>query len=589
MSTWKRLHRPIYVTLVLAWLGCFAGSALAQRGPGLGRDGDDPGLARAGSDRSRISWAGDAAYVYPIRPGTADWKALQSHNEMVQVTQVDESLLASMSDEGLVRTVLSYPLLGDVLAYNSPQQGFDAIRSQFGGLRALLEREGAAEVLLRRYQKIDAADIPAVLSLEEQGRRARDLSYVELLLAQPEILAGMDDSLLDELLLETLVKREQKLKRLEVYGFAGLERAAFTAVRALERAQPGPTRNKGSQTMNVFLETGGPASLEVLDSVFARTEKVVFGSSNRALSKRSGLMTKDYSSTVYTPKGSAVAVIVMTFELSSTDIASCNSYYSTTYPSATRLRDCSRRYNCHSYAWNDQSTSNTVWINTPGDDTYWQDGSYVPASITGGQKVSYASDDHSAIAISSSVYESKWGQAPLMRHAPCYTPYNCSTLNGYQLAGPTGSSNPFKYSNGRDEWLACWGIAGRISSNCYDISDFHDKQLCYAMSDSTQSPCTQMTDRNMQLACYGMSVAPNYPSNCRDITDAGLRDFCYSVASWGSQGSCSGVTNAADKALCQALTYQNTSYCASIADANDRWFCYGTASRNNSYCANIVY
>ncbi|HEV8580544.1 MAG TPA: hypothetical protein VGX68_15870 [Thermoanaerobaculia bacterium] len=172
------------------------------------------------------------------------------------------------------------------------------------------------------------------------------------------------------------------------------------------------------------------------------------------------------------------------------------------------------------------------------------------------------------------------------------TPYsqNFRQQIGWSLPNPTSSgSNPFKYATARDEWLACWGIAGRISSNCRDIGDFHDKQMCYAMSDSTQSPCTQMTDRNLQLACYGMSVAPNYPSNCRDITNAELRDFCYSVASWGSQGSCSGVTNAADKALCQALTYRNTSYCASIANANDRWFCYGTASRTNSYCGNIVY
>lgn len=567
MSNWKGLHRPIYVTLVLAWLGCLAGTASAQRGPGLGRPGD--------------------AYEYPVQPGTVAWEALQSHEDMIRVTQVEVSLLASMSDAGLLQTVLNYPLLGDVLAYNSPQQGFDAIRSQFDGMRELLERERAAKLLLRRYQQTDAADVPAVLGLEEQGRRARDLFYLELLLAQREVLAGMDDSLLDELLLETLVKREQKLKRLEVYGLVGLESTAFTAVRALERAQPGPAiPNKVSHKMEAFLETGGPASIEVLDSIFARTEEVVFGNSYPPLSKRRRITLNDYASTVYTPKGTAVPAWTMTYEL--TDVPGCNSYFAATYPNATQLRGCSRRYNCHSYAWHDQSSSNTVWIDTPGDDKYWQDGSYVPASITGGQKVSYASDDHSAIAISGSVYESKWGQAPLMRHAPCYTPYNCSTLNGYQLAQSTGS-NPFKYSSARDEWLACWGIAGRISSNCRDISDFHDRQMCYAMSDSTQSPCTQMTDRNLQLACYGMSVAPNYPSNCYDITDAQLRNFCYSVASWGSQGSCSGVTNAADKALCQALTYRNTSYCASIANANDRWFCYGTASRNNSYCANIVY
>lgn len=472
MST-RKFHRTIYVTLVLAWLGCLAAPALAQRGPGFGRDG---------GDRARIGRAADA-YEYPVRPGTAAWKALQSHDEMVQATQVEESLLASMSDQGLVQTVLTYPLLVDVLAHNSPQQGFEAVRSQFDGLRALLEREGAAEVLLRRYQRTDAADMPAVLSLEQQGRRAQDLFHVELLLAQPEILAGMNDALLDELLLETLVKREQKLERFEVYGFVGLESTAFTAIRALERAQPGPAaRNQVNQRMNEFLETGGPASIEVLDSVFARTEKAALGKSYPTLSKRSGIKLQtleDYATTVYTPRGTAVPAIAMTYELSSSQIASCNASVAAAYPNATRLTNCSRRYNCHSYAWRSQSTSNTIWINTPGDDKYWQDGSYFPASIVAaGHKVSYGSDDHSAIALSASLYDSKWGQYPVMRHAPTYTPYNSSVLNVYQRAGQVFTSGPSSLAPNQSGTWYCSASGGTqpytfswFKSDYYGITD----------------------------------------------------------------------------------------------------------------------
>ncbi|HYO11613.1 MAG TPA: hypothetical protein VE685_00270 [Thermoanaerobaculia bacterium] len=55
-----------------------------------------------------------------------------------------------------------------------------------------------------------------------------------------------------------------------------------------------------------------------------------------------------------------------------------------------------------------------------------------------------------------------------------------------------------------------------------------DRQMC-GMSDATQTPCTQqMTDRNLQLACYGMSI--DYGSNCRDITDPNMRMFCYGVS-----------------------------------------------------------
>lgn len=146
------------------------------------------------------------------------------------------------------------------------------------------------------------------------------------------------------------------------------------------------------------------------------------------------------------------------------------------------------------------------------------------------------------------------------------------------------SANPFNYDTQNDQYLACAGIAARDSSPCSGISDANDRQMCYGMSTGTQSPCTSMTDRNLQLACYGMSVAPNYPSNCRDITDPGLQDFCYSVSSWGTWANCQGVDNGADKALCQALTYRNSAYCANITAFIDRSFCYAVTTHNYSYC-----
>jgi hypothetical protein len=148
---------------------------------------------------------------------------------------------------------------------------------------------------------------------------------------------------------------------------------------------------------------------------------------------------------------------------------------------------------------------------------------------------------------------------------------------------------PFLYASARDQYLACWGMAGHIASNCDTISDFNDRQFCYGMAWNSQDPCRSMTDRNLQLSCYGMTVAPNYPSNCRDINDLVLQDFCYSVSSWGSWANCSGVSEPATAALCQALTWRNSSYCGSIGDANDRWFCTALASQTNSYCANIEY
>lgn len=168
-----------------------------------------------------------------------------------------------------------------------------------------------------------------------------------------------------------------------------------------------------------------------------------------------------------------------------------------------------------------------------------------------------------------------------------YKPRNGSAAPSPTCQSGSSSANPFRYATMADQYRACMGIASRTSSHCSGISDLNDRQMCQGLATSTQTPCTSMNDRNLQLACYGMAFAPNYPSNCRDITDAGLRDFCYSVASWGSSGTCSGVANAADKALCQAMMNRNGGFCTSIANANDRAFCYGVSTRNSSYCSTI--
>ncbi len=172
---------------------------------------------------------------------------------------------------------------------------------------------------------------------------------------------------------------------------------------------------------------------------------------------------------------------------------------------------------------------------------------------------------------------------------PHVTPYRDHFLFNFSWnlpssAPPPTSGNPFSYANARDQFLACYGMAGRISSNCRDISDFDDKQMCYSMSRSTQSYCTQMTDRNLQLACYGMSI--NWPSNCRDITDQALKNFCYGV-SGNNSSKCNYITNTNTQLLCLALATDNSSHCSGISSSNDRQFCYGVSSLNNYYCASI--
>lgn len=103
------------------------------------------------------------------------------------------------------------------------------------------------------------------------------------------------------------------------------------------------------------------------------------------------------------------------------------------------------KYNCHSYAWHNQSTSNQYWINNPS--LYMTDGSYTRITsglgasgldIVNGDKVFYGTESnptHSAImaspatgaALASRTVKSKWGQCGVFSHTVADVP------SGYDL------------------------------------------------------------------------------------------------------------------------------------------------------------
>lgn len=161
-----------------------------------------------------------------------------------------------------------------------------------------------------------------------------------------------------------------------------------------------------------------------------------------SLSGKTSSVSPQYITTVTTPNGTAVQVYVDPLE-SQSYLDAIDQQVRDAYPLATFVRDSDNRYNCHSYAWYSQSTSNVYWMNDPS--AYMNDGSYsyqgtIPSATN--QKVFYANGDHSGIVKSydsSRPYDkgliqvqSKWGQGPLLKHAASYSPYADSTLKYYE-------------------------------------------------------------------------------------------------------------------------------------------------------------
>lgn len=200
--------------------------------------------------------------------------------------------------------------------------------------------------------------------------------------------------------------------------------------------------------------------------------------------------------------------------------------------------------------------------------------------------------DHSTMGVAT-------GSAPVSTQADLSTliETGLSTLqvvaNGILSSGVTiqvaSTGNPFIYRSPRDQQLACYGIsvAPNFPTNCTDITDPDDKQMCFGLSQKAQAPCNTIQDRNLQLACYGMSVAPNFPTNCHDITDPQLQNFCYGVSSSGSMSNCSSLTDNNARAMCQGISLHNSSFCSSITNSNDSLFCQGIATQSQTPCTSI--
>lgn len=144
---------------------------------------------------------------------------------------------------------------------------------------------------------------------------------------------------------------------------------------------------------------------------------------------------------ITTPKGSVVHLRCFwdkKEKLSPAKIAAFNQAATTRYPNASKIADASMLYNCHSYAWWWASTSNYAWMNSPNDDIFWNDGSYVrTTNWNEATHTSYTSSDHSALNYSGHIgwMISKWGQWPLMVHWYTHCPYNAtggSSVNLYK-------------------------------------------------------------------------------------------------------------------------------------------------------------
>lgn len=99
-------------------------------------------------------WYADGELKFAISIFDEEWKALEGEEEMLAVCQLSDKLLKKLSTYELLKLTEEYPMLGDIYAANTMEEGFRNVVDSFNGLRELLSREDCLEVVCGEYNNL---------------------------------------------------------------------------------------------------------------------------------------------------------------------------------------------------------------------------------------------------------------------------------------------------------------------------------------------------------------------------------------------------------------------------------------------------
>lgn len=173
-------------------------------------------------------------FDYPIKPGSAEWRAMTNTLDKVKVCQIPEAILKSMPTEELLDVCLKYPLLYSYIYVDSPYEGLQITVGMFNGLQEFVNREDAFKVWYTKYSQMNPKDVEKPLNLADKGLFTIDHSALELLVTNENLVARMttedENLLLRELLRQNALKNEHG----EYFGMFGDVTTAFVGNKILE-------------------------------------------------------------------------------------------------------------------------------------------------------------------------------------------------------------------------------------------------------------------------------------------------------------------------------------------------------------------
>ena len=173
-------------------------------------------------------------YDYPVKPGSEQWAAFTSGQQMVDACQIPSDILSKLSTKALAETCLNYPLYFEYTAYNSERDGINKVISGFNGLQELAKRPDGASALLGLYEKVSV--VPnSLLKKSSEDQDLLRVGYLELLLSNNLFFEGLTNKDLVKLKQAVINKYETKVNAKGTYSMFSIQKSLLLGAKIIQK------------------------------------------------------------------------------------------------------------------------------------------------------------------------------------------------------------------------------------------------------------------------------------------------------------------------------------------------------------------
>lgn len=324
----------------------------------------------------------------------SEWTRIRGVENRFSACNVSNEILETKTTYALAKSLLHYPLNYLIFVYDNPQEAIQLVMDKSKLHQAFVQRNDAAQVISELF-----AGLLLDMSIEKSSF---DDNYAVL-------------SYMNEMFLEYFI-------------CSGIIPGIFTGDSSivLERAAREKLSLRESE-QEVFSQISKYPLIEIINRINELKDEPI------SVTDTSPIRLSTV--TIYTFFKQSLTGYHFD-EMSSTELVNLTNALLTQHPNAIMRGSATNKYNCHSYAWYNNSIYNNIWLyaSINGNNQlskYWTNDLYVSCTQSSAEKVYYPSGDHSAIVLSNGKYLSKWGAGPLMEHDYDDCPYNSSNLQYY--------------------------------------------------------------------------------------------------------------------------------------------------------------